>query len=272
MNLFSPSELTENYSQIGQNKTRLSTGRLLLLGVLAGMLICLGSAVTNTAAHSIQNVSAQRIICGLLFPFGLGMVVITGAELFTGNCLICISVFEKKTTVTAMLRNWILVYLGNFIGGLIVAYGCARFGQLDYSQGALAVYTIKLAAAKCTIPFENAVVLGFFCNFLVCLGVLVSLSAKDTAGKLMGAFLPVSYFVLCGFEHCVANMYFVPAGIFAMQVPSYAEKAVAAGLNLSVLNYENFLMKNLIPVTIGNILGGVTIGAIMWAGHIRKKA
>lgn len=272
MNLFSPSELTENYALAGKNKAEYSASKLLILGVLAGMLICLGSAVTNTAAYGISNVSVQRIICGLLFPFGLGMVVITGAELFTGNCLIAISVLEKKTTVPKMLRNWSIVYIGNFIGGIIISAGCAWFGQLNYSGGQLALYTIRLAAAKCSLPFANAVVMGFFCNVLVCLGVLVSMSAKDTAGKIMGAYLPVAYFVICGFEHCVANMYFVPAGIFALQIPSYAEIAVAAGMDISRLSWGGFLLNNLLPVTVGNIFGGVFIGAIMWAGHIKNKA
>lgn len=271
LNFFSPPELTENYSKSGVYKTRLSVGRMLMLGILAGILIGLGGAVTNTASHSLSNVSVQRIVSGLLFPFGLGMVVIVGAELFTGNCLIAISILEKKATIPAMLRNWFWVYGGNFIGALLLAYGCANFGQFNYSQGDLAVYTIKVAAAKCALPFGNALVLGFLCNLLVCLGVLMGLSAKDTAGKLIGCYFPVAYFVLCGFEHCIANMYYIPAGIFAMQIPTYAEKALEAGIQVAALNWKNFFFVNLLPVTIGNILGGVAVGGIMWAGHLNKK-
>jgi formate/nitrite transporter len=235
------------------------------------MLIALGSAATNTAVYGIGEVWTARTICGLLFPFGLGMVVVMGAELFTGNCLIVISALDRRCTVQQMLRSWVLVYLANFVGALMVAVGCAWFGQLNYSSGTLAVYTMKLAAGKCAISFSSGVVLGFFCNLLVCLGVLAALSAKDTAGKILGAFLPVCYFVLCGFEHCVANMYYISAGLMAKAVPAYAQLAAESGLDLSALTLTNFLLKNLLPVTLGNILGGAALGWLMWFCYLRKR-
>jgi len=270
MNVFTPVEIAANYADIGAKKAASPVWKLLLLGILAGFLIGMGSAVTNTAAHAISSVSAARIICGLLFPFGLGMVMLLGAELFTGNCMIPISVLEHKATVGGMLKNWICVYLGNFDGGILLAAGCAYFGQLNYSDGGLAVYTIKVAAAKCSITFPNAVVMGIFCNLLVCIGVLCAISAKDTAGKILGAYIPVAFFVICGFEHCVANMYYVPAGLFAMNVPKYAQFAAEAGIDVSMLNWGNFFVRNLLPVTIGNILGGVAIGLTMWVSNLRK--
>ena len=268
MNVFTPAEITANYADTGAKKASSPVWKLLLLGILAGFLIGMGSAVTNTATHAISNVSAARIICGLLFPFGLGMVMLTGAELFTGNCMIPISVLEHKTSIGSMLKNWICVYIGNFIGGILLAIGCAYFGQFDYSDGGLAVYTIKVAASKCSIVFPNAVVMGFFCNLLVCIGVLCATSAKDTAGKIIGAYIPVAFFVICGFEHCVANMYYVPAGLFAMNVPKYAQLAAEAGIDTSMLTWGNFLVRNLLPVTIGNILGGIAIAFTMWASHL----
>ena len=270
MNQFLPAEIANIYSDAGAKKAAMPIWKLLTLGVLAGFLIGMGGAVTNTAAHTIDNVSLARIICCLLFPFGLSMVMLLGAELFTGNCMISISVLEGKATIGGMLRNWLIVYLGNFIGAGLLAAGCAFFGQLNYSNGGLAVYTIKVAAAKSALPFENGLVLGICCNLLVCLAVLCSLSAKDTPGKIMGAYLPVAFFVICGFEHCVANMYYIPAGLFALKIPQYAAKATEAGIDTSALTWSNFFLKNLLPVTIGNIIGGVAIGVLMWACHLRK--
>lgn len=265
-----PAEIVEKYAAAGAGKAKKSLASLIVLGMLAGALIALGCAATNTAVYGIDNVSIARTVCGLLFPFGLGMVVLMGAELFTGNSLIVISVLDQRCTTSGMLRNWIVVYLANLVGALLVSAGCAFFGQMNYSEGALALYTMKVAAGKCSIPFINGAVLGFLCNFLVCLGVLMSMSAKDTAGRIMGAFLPVCYFVLSGFEHCVANMYYIPAGLMAKTVPTYAQLAAESGLDLSALTVENFLMDNLLPVTIGNVLGGVTLGVVVWFCHMKK--
>ena len=271
MDSFSPAEIAARYADAGAGKAKRSASQLIVLGILAGALIALGSAATNTAAYGYQEPWIARTVCGLLFPFGLGMVVIMGAELFTGNCLISISLLDRRCTLAEMLRSWAIVYLANFVGALLVAAGCAWFGQMNYSNGALAVYTIKLAAAKCTIPFQNGLVLGILCNLLVSMGVLMAMSAKDTTGRILGAFLPVSYFVLCGFEHCVANMYYISAGMMAAAVPAYAQLATEAGVDLSVLTLSNFLIGNLVPVTIGNIIGGAGLGWLMWFCHLRKK-
>lgn len=269
MNLFSPGELTANCAESGSGKAVMPLARMVPLAVLAGILIAFGGAVTNTAVYSLDNVSVSRVVCGLLFPFGLAMVVLTGAELFTGNSLMVISVLNGQARLSRILRNWLVVYLGNFAGALLVAAGCAFFGQMDYSGGALAVFTIKLAAAKCVMPVGDAVVKGIFCNLLVCLGVLLSMSAKDTIGKIAGAYIPVAYFVFCGFEHCIANLYYVPAGLFALR--SYAAAAAAAGVDTSALTWGGFLLHNLLPVTIGNILGGGLIGVLMWFAYLRKS-
>jgi formate/nitrite transporter len=268
MNSLNPTEIVQSYADAGRKKAERTLGKMSLLAVLAGLLIAFGGAVTNTAAHSIGNVSAARMISGLLFPFGLGMVMLLGAELFTGNCMIPISILEHKTTVAKMLRNWVVVYFGNFAGALLLAAGCAYFGQMDYSGGGLAVYTIQLAAGKCAISFASGIVLGFFCNVLVCCGVLCSLSARDTAGRILGAYIPVAFFVICGFEHCIANMYYIPAGLFAMSVPKYAQMAADAGVDAAMLTWGNFLLNNLLPVTLGNILGGAGLGAALWAAHL----
>ena len=142
---------------------------------------------------------------------------------------------------------------------------------MNLADGLLGAYTIKVAAAKCALPFQNALVLGVFCNLLVCLGVLMAMAAKDNTGKILSAYLPIAFFVLCGFEHCVANMYYISAGLMAKTVPAYAQQAAAMGVDLSVLTVPNFLLKNLLPVTIGNILGGAVLAWLMWFVHLRGR-
>ncbi len=270
MNFYIPSEIILNYAEAGTKKAAVSWWKLLLLGTLAGLMIGFCGAVTNTAIHSIGNVSVSRIISGLLFPFGLIMIILMGAELFTGNCLLCISVLNGNTNIIGMVRNWVFSYIGNFVGSILLAAGCAFFGQLNYSSGGLAVFTIKLASAKCALPFMDALVMGFFCNVLVCLGVLCSLSAKDTTGRILGAYIPVSFFVISGFEHSVANMFYISAGLFAMDVPKYAMKAIQAGIDTSTLTWHYFFMRNLLPVTTGNILGGLAVGITMWMVYLKN--
>jgi formate/nitrite transporter len=272
MNLFVPAEMIQNYALAGKAKAEKPFAKLLTLAVMAGIFIAFGAAVSNTASHSIANVSAARVISGVLFPFGLAMVLLTGAELFTGNTMISVSVLSGSTTAAKMLRNWGVVYLGNFIGAALLAAVCAWFGQMELSSGGLAVYTIKVAAGKCAMPFQNALMLGIPCNILVCTAVLCGLSAKDTAGRIAGAYIPVAFFVICGFEHCVANMYYIPAGLFAAQVPRYAALAAEAGVDMSALTWGNFLLRNLLPVTLGNIIGGAGIGMAMLFSHKNNTA
>ena len=267
----SPAQVAENYAQVGAGKAKRSTAHLIVLGVLAGVLIALGGATTNTAVCGVDNAGIAKMICALLFPFGLGMVILMGAELFTGNCLMISSLLDRRCTLAGMLRSWLIVYLANFAGSLLVAAGCAWFGQMNLADGLLGAYTIKVAAAKCALPFQNALVLGVFCNLLVCLGVLMAMAAKDNTGKILSAYLPIAFFVLCGFEHCVANMYYISAGLMAKTVPAYAQQAAATGVDLSVLTVPNFLLKNLLPVTIGNILGGAVLAWLMWFVHLRGR-
>ena len=272
MSISSPAEFTESYAAIGESKTKAPAVRLLLLAILAGVFIGLGGAVTNTATYALHNGSVVRILSGLLFPVGLVMVVLTGAELFTGNCLITISVIQKRASWMGMLRNLLIVYAGNFIGAALLAAALAFFGQLDFSGGGLAVSTIRLAAAKCAMPFSNAFVMGILCNILVCAAVMGALCAKDVAGRAIGAYVPVCVFVLCGFEHSVANMYYIPAGLFALRVPQYAALAAEAGVHVAALTWGGFLLHNLLPVTLGNIVGGVAFAAVIGRCNCAKKA
>lgn len=271
--MITPAEFVGSYALIGQKKTTSPAVKLLLLGILAGFLIGMGAAVTNTAGHALTNPAICKVVSGLLFPFGLIMVILTGAELFTGNCLITISVLEKKADWLGMLRNWLYVYVGNFIGSVLLAAALAFSGQMNIGNNGVAVYTMKVAAGKCALTFGDAVVLGVLCNILVCIAVMQAISSKNTIGKAIGAYLPIAFFVICGFEHSIANMTYITAGLFAKMVPAYTDAAAAAGLDISGLTWGSFLLKNLLPVTLGNILGGCGYAALVWGAHgVREKA
>ena len=166
-----------------------------------------------------------------------------------------------------MVRNLCLVYLGNLVGASALAAGVVFSGQLDLSGGALAVSVIETAAAKCALSPGSAFLRGVLCNILVCVGVMCALCAKDVPGRAVGAFCPVCFFVVCGFEHCIANLYYIPAGLFARHLPQYEALALEAGADLSALNLTGFLLGNLLPVTLGNLLGGCAFAALMWYGH-----
>lgn len=272
MNLFTPVETALNYARAGAEKTRQPGWRLLLLGVLAGFFIGVGGQAASTAAHAVENAGLSRLVAGAVFSFGLGMIVLTGAELFTGNCLIAISVLEKRASAPAMLRNWVFVYAGNFLGAAGAAAACVYTGRMGNADGGLVLFALATAAAKCALPFGTAVGLGALCNALVTVAVLMSLSAKDVPGRIMGAYLPILFFVVCGFEHSVANMYYIPAGLFSLTVPGYAAAAAAAGLDVSGLTWGRFLLRNLLPVTLGNLLGGLAVAGTVWAAWLRGAA
>ena len=273
MPIKSPTEITDAYIGACQPKAESPAWRLLLLAVLAGVLVSMGAVASSSAAFTAPEVGTQRLITGAIFPIGLIMIVLLGAELFTGNALMVTAVLAKEITVGRLLRNWGIVYVGNFIGAVGLAALMAFFGQLNLGSGELAVYTAKVAAAKCQLPWANAFVLGIFCNFLVCIAIYLGNVAHEVSGKTMGVFFPVFGFCLASFEHCIANMYYIPAGIFANMVPGYAAAIAEAGINAGVLTFPTFIVANLIPVTLGNIVGGVAVGVIMYAAHAtRKKA
>ncbi len=272
MNLFTAAETTANYSNAGAAKTKLSIAKMLLLGILAGFLIGFPSCVTNMATYALDNNSTIRMVSGLLFAFGLGMVVITGAELFTGNTLITISVLDKKATLAGMLRNWVFVYIGNFIGSMALSFICAQFGWLSAGSNALASFSMKLAVGKMTMPFQNAFFMGVLCNILVTIGVLLSLSGKDGISRFIGAWAPVMFFVTCGFNHSIADMTYCMLGLFAKNVPAYVEAAQSAGVALENLTWGNYFVGNLIPVTLGNLVGGVCVGALFWFAYLKGAA
>ena len=270
MQHLSPKEFVKNYTEIGYKKTVNSFWNLLLLGVFAGIFIGLGAALSNMVSHTLSDTATIRLLSGLVFPVGLVMVILTGSELFTGNCLISISCFNKKAAWSGMVRNLSIVYLGNFIGSVLLAFLLSYGNLLQYSSGGLAAYCVKVAVGKCSLSFLQAVISGILCNFLVCTAVMLALSSPSTIGKILGAYIPVFVFVTCGFEHSIANMFYVPVGIFANSFSSYRQAVLSAGTDVSNLSWGSFLISNLIPVTIGNIIGGIGFSAVIF-GTNREK-
>ena len=275
-NFLTPSETADVAVNAGVKKANLSITDQFILGILAGVFIAFGSQVSNMAAHTIESASIGKLIGGLIFPAGLILVITTGAELFTGNCLMVLALLEKKITLSKLLRLWLVVYLGNLIGGILTAFLISWSGQLNYTGGLLGGFTIKAAAGKITMPFFNAFVLGILCNWLVCLAVWLSWGARDGISKAVMIFFPIWLFVASGFEHSVANMYYISAGIIAKCNPSYIYKAKAVlGTSqdaIDALNWGAMFTKNLLPVTLGNILGGAClVGLAYWYIFKRQK-
>jgi formate/nitrite transporter len=266
----SPKEVAQNYIATGVAKTKQSAGRMLVLAILAGVFIALAGAGATVASATIASPSLAKLIGAAVFPVGLVMVLVAGSELFTGNCLLIIPVLEREAKITALLRNWFFVYIGNFIGGVLVAALTVYGGTFDLFSGAAAVSVLNTAVAKVSLTFGEALFRGILCNLLVCVAVWISFAAKDVVGKVAGLYLPIMLFVVSGYEHSVANMYYISAGLFAAPNSTYAGLASAAGVNLSKLTWGAMLWKNLLPVTIGNIIGGVVlVGAAYWLAYLR---
>ncbi len=258
-----PKEVCQTYvDTIGVGKATAPIPQMFLLGIMAGAFIAFAGIASTVAGVAVP--SAAKLVGASVFPGGLAMVLLAGSELFTGNCLLILPLLSKKISFSAMIRNWVVVYAGNFVGSLIVASLVVYGHSLNCLDG-VAVAAIKTAVAKTSLPFMDALFRGILCNVLVCIAVWISFSATDVVGKVAGIFFPVMMFVLCVFEHSVANMYFISAGMFASALPEYA--AIAANISL-----DGFLFGNLLPVTIGNIIGGsLFVGAVYWRCYATEK-
>ncbi|MCL2578529.1 MAG: formate/nitrite transporter family protein [Oscillospiraceae bacterium] len=255
-----PEEITEIYNEIGKKKAARPVHKQLLLGLLAGSFVAMVSQGSHVAVHTIANISIARTLSGALFSTALVLIVIAGGELFTGNTLMVIAAAKKRITVLSMLRNWLVVYCGNFLGALTIVTLINISGQLNLSGGSLGGYTILVAVNKVNLPFHSAFIFGIFCNWLVCLAVWMSSGAQDVAGKILSIFFPIWIFVISGFEHSIANMYYIPAGILAMQNPEWVTAAIEVfGVTperMANLNWFTLFRNNLLPVTLGNLVGG----------------
>ena len=271
-NFNTPAQVLKANINTQSSKTSVPMPKIILSGILAGMYIGFGAAASNVVMHNISNVGIARLLGGCVFPVGLIMIVLLGGELFTGDCLIVMAAADKKCTVGFACKLLVTVWFANLAGGLIVSGLVMLSGQTGYSAGLLGAYTIKVAYSKAAAAPAAAVSSGIMCNIFVCAAVLMAAASKDIAGKIFAVFFPIMAFVLCGFEHCVANMYYIPAGIMAKS--KYAELfseiyEISREELDSVLNLKNFFINSFF-VTLGNILGGmIFIGAALY--YINKK-
>ena len=272
-----PAEMAMRAETIGVAKARLNAVSTVALAVLAGAFIALGAGFATVVASGAAGVlpgGVTRVLSGLVFSLGLILVVVGGAELFTGNNLIIMAWASRKLSHAALLRNWTLVYIGNFIGAIGTALLVFLSGQYTFDGGAIGAAALATARHKVGLGFLEAVVLGTLANGLVCLAVWLSFSARTTTDRILAVIFPITAFVAAGFEHSIANMYFVPLGILIRtRAPASFWSAIdGAPAQYQAVSWPNFLVDNLLPVTIGNIIGGVVlVGATYWFVYLRAR-
>ncbi len=258
-------------STIGVGKANSPWLTVTVLGVLAGSYIGFGGLLATSITFdmaAITGIGFAKFMAGSAFSLGLMLVVIAGAELFTGNNLMISSVLTREITFGNMLKRWGVVYLANFIGSLLIALLFYFSGLWKTGNGSLGAAAINIAIKKVELGFNEALFRGIGCNWLVCLAVWMALAARQTVGKIFAIFFPIMGFVAIGFEHCVANMYFIPTGIF---LKTWATELTIGNISMDSLTWINFLWKNLLPVTIGNVIGGgVFVGMSYWGAYLRN--
>jgi len=269
-----PPEMAERAEEAGVAKASMDGPRLFTLAVLAGAFIALGGvfATTALAGAGAAPWGPVRVLAGVAFSLGLVLVVVGGAELFTGNNLIVMAWASGRVGTRALVRNWTIVFAGNFVGAVLTALAVGMAGTHRGGSGAFGLTAFAIAHAKLQPGFVQAVVLGMLGNALVCLAVWLTYSARTTADRLLAVVPPISAFVAAGFDHSIANMYFVPFAIFVATLdPDFV---TAQGLlpQAQALTWIAFLGRNLLPVTIGNIIGGsVLVGAVYWFVYLRDR-
>jgi formate/nitrite transporter len=266
-----PAEMALRAEYIGVRKAEAPTWTTVTLSILAGIFISLGAVFATTVATETSSMwpyGVAKFLTGLVFCLGLILVVVGGAELFTGNNLIVIAWASRKVTTRLLLRNWIIVYAGNMLGSLGIAILIFFTKQYTSADGAVGITALSIANGKTSLDFFQAITLGIMCNMLVCLAIWVSFSARSSIDRIATIIFPITAFVAAGFEHSVANMYFIPIGLLIKTFdPAFTS---AAGMDLSGLTWGAFLVQNLIPVTIGNIIGGsVGVAAVYWSVFLR---
>ena len=271
-----PKQIVQANLEGAEAKAKLPIIRLLILGLMAGAAIAFGGSSSNVAVHGIQDPGLAKFVAGAIFPVGLMLIVLIGGELFTGDCMMINGVLNKRYSVMRMIKTLCLVWVSNMAGALLIVFLVNMSGQYDLGQGLLGAYTIKVALGKVNLSVSKCISSGILCNILVCLAVLMAGSAKDVAGKIWAIFFPILAFVLGGYEHCVANMYYIPAGIVASKNEAYVQKAMEVygytKEQIDALNVPNMLLHNLLPVTLGNIIGGMVFVALpLYFIHLKKE-
>lgn len=269
-----PPEIAAKAADIGVGKASMSTLRTFALAVLAGAFIALGAMFATTAVAGGDAIpfGVQRVLAGLAFCLGLILVVVAGAELFTGNNLIVMASAERRVRWARLLRNWGIVYAGNLVGALATVALVFLAGQYEFGDGAVGVSALATAEAKSSLDFGRAFALGIMCNALVCLAIWLTYSARSVTDKILAIIFPITAFVAAGFEHSVANMYFLPIGLAIKEWGSdgfYATSG-ASPADYPEITLGNAVIDNLVPVTLGNIVGGsLMVGLAYWLIYVR---
>lgn len=272
-----PADMARKAEEIGIKKANLDALSMFALAVLAGAFIALGAIYATlawTTAGTAMPYGVTRIIGGVAFSLGLILVVVGGAELFTGNNLIIMAWASRRLSTAKLMRNWVIVYFGNLVGAVATALFVFLGQQFMFANGALGVTALNIGMAKIKLDFLQAMMLGILCNALVCLAIWLCYSARSTIDRIFAIIFPISAFVASGFEHSVANMYFIPMAILIKAGASDAfwQTAGANPANYQMLGWASFVVRNLIPVTIGNIIGGaIMVGAVYWLVYLRKR-
>lgn len=270
-----PNKIASNFAEKSM-PAKADYGKLktLMLAIAAGAFIAFGAQGSLTAMAGTDSLSfgLAKLLGGIVFSTGLMLIVFTGSELFTGNVLIGISVLEKKTSIAKLLRNWGLVYLGNFIGATLVAYLIYTANAYHGANEVLGILGLKVAYGKVNLTFSQAFASGILCNWLVCMAVWMAAAAKDVAGKILAILFPITTFAMCAYEHCVANMYMITNGLFIKNSQAVISLAGLSQEQLATLSVKSFLINNLIPVTLGNIVGAfVFVVILFWTVYLKKK-
>lgn len=271
-----PAEMAQKAEDVGVKKASLDFWTMFALAILAGAFISLGAVFATTVGTGGGDLpfGVNKLLMGLVFTVGLIMVIVGGAELFTGNNLIVMAFMSGKVSLGKLLRNWAIVYFGNLVGSVLTAYFMFLTKQYTFAKGALGLTILNIGESKTALEFVPALALGVMCNALVCMAVWLTFSARTTTDKILAIIPPISAFVAAGMEHSVANMYFIPIALFVKYFgdPSFFEAIGKTAADFPHLTVNNFFIANLLPVTIGNIIGGVVlVGVVYWFIYLRKK-
>jgi len=267
---YSPKEIAARIESVGVTKSSGEPLRVFALAILAGAFIAFGAVFYTVVTHDSAGVSAgvMRLLGGLSFCLGLILVVIAGAELFTGNNLIVMAYVDGKVSLKQLLANWTIVFIGNFVGAVGILLLIYLSGHWQIGGGAVGAKVLAIANAKVNLTWMEAFTRGILCNILVCLAVWLCFAGRTVVDKVLAILFPITAFVAMGFEHSVANMYFISAGLLAKQQPELVQ--LVGNMNLDSLTTSSFLFNNLLPVTLGNIIGGsVFVGLFYWFIYLR---
>jgi len=273
---YAPVKMANRVGQLGVAKANLGFLTTFFLSVNAGVFIALGIQLAMLVTHTAtSNLGLNALVGGVAFTMALVLIVITGAELFTGNCLIAMSFFARKITGKDLARNLTISFIGNLIGSLIVVCFMYQSHQWEFFHDMVGAKALLIANKKVNLSFEAAFARGVLCNSMVCLAVWLCFSARNVTDKIISLVFPVGGFIASGFEHCVANMYFIPMGVVLKKNPEVvaaAEKMAGKTINLSQLTWKGFVINNQIPVILGNVVGGVIlVGIMFWFTYLRPK-